>query len=170
MTPAYTRPERRRVRRLWSEFRSNKATRIVAGVGLVALWAVTILTWMFDGGGYSVGMPGWAFILHLMAPLVVAVWVGWQQRSISDGLKAGLIAGTAFAAADALAMYVWSGILIALGKVSPDAEVGSIWAGLFEALAMGVANVIEGALVGVVGGVLGAAARSVGRVNTTPDA
>jgi hypothetical protein len=158
------------MRRLWSEFRSSKTARTVAGVSLLALWVLTILTWMFDDGGYSVGMPGWVFALHLAAPLVFAVWIGWQQESFADGLKAGLIAGAAFASADVLVLYVWSGILIALGKVSPDAEIGSIWAGLFEALAMGVFNLIEGAVFGVVGGGLGATARLLGRAKSTPNA
>ena len=125
--------------------------------GLLALlWIVTIITWIFDESGYSAGMPAPVFALHLLAPLLVGLIVGWRRAGLWPGAKAGAIAGTLFGAANIGAQLLWGAVLSLLGRISPDQPFTFVES-IFEVLEFLVLFMIVGLVVGGVGGLLGAA-------------
>lgn len=136
--------------------RSNRRPWIILLVVFVALWVVTVATWMYDEAGYSWGMPMPLFFVHLAAPLVVGLVVGWRQRSLGLGAKAGAIAGALFGVANIAAQLVWGGVLKLMGRISPDQPFTFVES-IFEVLEFLVLFTIVGLILGAVGGLLGAA-------------
>lgn len=122
---------------------------------LVALWVVTVATWIFDEAGYSAGMPGPIFALHMLAPLLVGLIVGWRRVGSWPGAKAGAIAGALFGAANIGAQLIWGAVLSSLGRISPDQPFTFIES-VFEVLEFLVLFMTVGLVLGGVGGFLGA--------------
>lgn len=122
---------------------------------LVALWVVTVATWIFDEAGYSAGMLGPIFVLHMLAPLLVGLIVGWRKVGSWPGAKAGAIAGALFGAANIGAQLIWGAVLSSLGRISPDQPFTFIES-VFEVLEFLVLFMTVGLVLGGVGGFLGA--------------
>ncbi len=122
----------------------------------VGLWAVTIATWIFDEAGYSAGMPMPIFALHLLAPLLVGLIVGWRRLSLWSGAKAGAIAGALFGAANIAVQLLWGGVLSLLGRISPDQPFTFVES-IFEVLEFLILFAVVGLALGGIGGLLGAA-------------
>lgn len=121
-----------------------------AGLGLagwLALWTLTVLTWIYDEAGYSASMHPLPSLLHLAAPFIVGGLIGWWAQP-----RAALLAGAAFAAFNFAALLIWSAALIAAGRVSPGPDVMPAWSGLGEALGMGFIYVLWGGVTGLAGG------------------
>lgn len=135
--------------------RSNQMHLWIGGL-LALLWVVTIATWMYDKHGYSAGMPGPVFALHLLAPLLVGLIVGWHRSGLWPGAKAGAIAGALFGVVNIGAQLVWGAALSLLGRTSPDQPFTFI-EGIFEVLEFLVLFMIVGLVLGGIGGFLGAA-------------
>jgi hypothetical protein len=121
----------------------------------LALLVLTILTWQYDPAGYSAGMPGPVFFILLGSPFVVALILGWQQDTIWDGLKAGVVGGTLFGLANMAGHLVWSMLIIARGKAAFDPPM-AWWEFALEALGFVFLFGIVGFVLGLVGGPLGA--------------
>lgn len=136
-----------------------QAYRLVASIFLacwVVLWIISAATWLYDPAGYSAGMRMEVFWVHLLAPLVAGTLAGWWQDGIRGSIKNGLLGGLFYSVMDFVVLLVWSGILMALGRVDPGAlEAMPWWEGALEALEMGLANVILGLVLGGVGGTIG---------------
>lgn len=141
-----------------------RSYRLILWLGglLAVLWAVTIATWIFDEFGYSAGMPGPVFALHLLAPLMVGLIVGWRRAELWPGAKAGAIAGALFGAANIGAQLLWGGVLSLLGRISPDQPFTFVES-IFEVLEFLVLFMIVGLVLGGIGGLLGAAIGGRGR-------
>lgn len=136
--------------------RSNRLLFLLGGI-LALLWIVTIITWIFDESGYSAGMPAPVFALHMLAPLLVGLIVGWRRAGLWPGAKAGAIAGALFGAANIGVQLLWGGVLYLLGRIPPN-QPFTFLEGLFEAFAFLVLFTLVGLALGAIGGFLGAAA------------
>ncbi len=141
---------------LQRDIKAHRAAAILFLTLWLALWATTEVTWLYEPTGESIGMQPAVFTIHLAAPLVIAFTVGWWQPTLRAGIKTGLLAGALFAAANMAALLVWSAVIIALGRVTAEAQTMSMAEGIFEAAHMSLAYVLVGALLGTVGGLLGA--------------
>jgi hypothetical protein len=143
------------MRQLWRDIQTH---RLVASIFLACwliLWIVSVVTWLYDPNGYSAGMPMGVFFVHLLAPLTAGILAGWWQGNIRGSIKNGVWAGLLYSVLDFVALLVWSGVLIGLGKVDPSvSETMSWWEGVFEALYMGFFQVIIGLVLGAVGGLI----------------
>ena len=135
--------------------RSNRLLLWLGGL-LALLWAVTIITWIFDESGYSAGMPGAVFALHMLAPLLVGLIVGWRKLEVWQGAKTGGVAGALFGAANIGVQLLWGGVLDLLGRISPDQPFTFVES-IFEVLEFLVLFMIFGLFLGGIGGFLGAA-------------
>jgi hypothetical protein len=135
--------------------RSNRLLIWLGGL-LALLWAVTIATWMYDEAGYSFGMPMPVFVIHMLAPLLVGLIVGWRKAELWLGAKAGGLAGALFGAANIGVQLLWGGVLSLLGRISPDQPFTFIES-IFEVLEFLVLFMIVGFLLGGIGGLLGTA-------------
>lgn len=135
-----------------------RSSQILVWIGglLVLLWVITIATWMYDEHGYSFGMPMPVFVIHMLAPLLVGLIVGWQRAGLWPGAKAGAIAGALFGAANIGAQLIWGAALSLLGRISPDQPFTFIES-IFEVLEFLVLFMIVGLVLGGLGGFLGAA-------------
>lgn len=129
------------------------------GALLAIMWVITIATWLFDDQGYSVGMPGPVFALHLLAPLLVGLIVGWSKADLWQGAKAGALAGALFGAANMGVLLLWSGALNMLGRVFPDQSFTFVES-IFEVLEFLALFMIVGLFLGGIVGLLGAAIRA----------
>lgn len=122
----------------------------------VGLWVITVATWIFDEAGYSAGMPMPIFALHLLAPLLVGLIVGWRKLNLWSGVKAGAIAGALFGAANIAVQLLWGGVLYLLDRISPDQPFTFVES-IFEVLEFLVLFAVVGLVLGGIGGLLGAA-------------
>lgn len=136
--------------------KSDRRSWIILLLVFVALWTVTAATWMYDEAGYTVGMPGLVFILHLAAPLAVGLVVGWRKLSLVSGAKVGAFAGALFGAANIAVQLLWGGVLYLLGRIPPD-QPFTILEGLFEVFEFLLLFTIIGLILGAIGGLLSAA-------------
>ncbi len=123
----------------------------------LALLALTTVTWMYDVTGLSVGMPMPVFFIVLGSPVIVALYLGWWQESLWDGLKVGVWGGTLFGLANMAGNLMLSAILIALDKVAPYQDI-RWWEALVEVLEFALLFAIVGFVLGLVGGLVGAGA------------
>ena len=125
----------------------------------IALWAVTIATWMYDDEGYAAGMPGPIFLLMMLGPLLVGFVLGWGRASLGQGMKAGLIGGVAYGLANMVAQLLWGLVLRILGRIPAESmeNMGGFWVFLFEIVEFTLLFTITGLVLGLVGGLLGAA-------------
>lgn len=140
-------------------YRSRMAHwRSRVSVSILALWLglliLTIVTWLYDPTGDSVGMPGPVFFVLLGSPLIVALILGWQQDNLWDGLKAGALGGALFGLANMAGQLVWGLILIAQGKTAFEPPM-AWWEFALEALGFVFLFGIVGFFLGLVGGLLG---------------
>lgn len=126
------------------------------GALLAILWGITVATWLYDDQGFSVGMPGPVFALHLLAPLLVGLIVGWRKANLWQGAKAGALAGALFGAANMGVQLLWGGALNLLGRVSPDQSF-TVVESIFEVLEFLLLFLIVGLFLGGIVGLLGAA-------------
>lgn len=137
--------------------RSNRLL-VWLGAILAILWVITIATWIFDESGYSTGMPGPVFALHMLVPLLVGLIVGWRKIGLWPGAKAGAFAGALFGAANIGAQLIWGLALSLLGRIHPDQPFTFVES-IFEVLEFLVLFTIVGLVLGGIGGLLGAAIR-----------
>ena len=143
------------MRQLWRDLQTHRLAASIFLACWLILWIVSVATWLYDPAGYSAGMPMEVFYVHLLAPLAAGILAGWWQDTIRGSVKNGLWAGLLYSVLDFVALLVWSGMLIGLGKVDPTvSETMPWWEGVFEALHMGLAYVIIGLLLGPVGGLI----------------
>lgn len=135
---------------------SNRLPVIVLVILYIALWIMMVVTWMYDDAGYSGGMPGPAFLVMLASPLVAGSIVGWYKENLGSGVKAGMIAGSLFGAANIVGNLVWGGVLWIQGKISAD-QPFTFWQGVAEVLEFLLLFAIIGLFLGAIGGLSGAA-------------
>jgi len=137
---------------LFADLREQRQSTRWLAVLWALLWAITIATWIYSEEGYSSGMPGPVFFLHLLAfPLVVGyLGSGWRMHS-------GL-AGVVFAEANLLLQLVWGGILAVLGRIAPDPNMTGL-AGILEYVEFMLLMGVPGFILGWLGGAVGKAAR-----------
>lgn len=135
--------------------RSNRLLLPLGGL-LAALWVITIITWMYDAAGNTVGMPMPVFFIHLAAPLLAGLIVGRRKVGLWPGTKAGMIAGALFGAANMAVQLLWGGVLYLQGKIPPD-QPFTFWEGVFEAFTFFLLFTITGMVLGAIGGFFGAA-------------
>mgnify|MGYP001161815500 CR=1 FL=1 len=138
-------------------FQAHRTAALLAGAVWLVLWGITAATWLYDPDGLSSGMHPLVFAVHLAAPLFSGVLAGSWQAAPGAGLKAGALTGALFAASNMILLIIWSGLLFALGHVDPPEVPVLWWEGVLEVLHLGVTYVILGALLGLLGGVGGAA-------------
>ena len=135
---------------------SERRPLVILLILFVGLWVVTIATWMYDESGYSYGMPMPLFLVHLIAPLVVGVIVGWRRLDLWSGAKSGAIAGALFGTANIGIQLLWGGVLDLLDRISPD-QPFTFLEGLFAVFEFLVFFALIGLVLGALGGFLGAA-------------
>lgn len=136
--------------------RTNRLPVIVLIVLYIALWIMMVVTWMYDDAGYTVGMPGPAFFIMLASPLVAGCIVGWYKESLGPGVKAGMIAGAFFGAANMIGNVIWGGVLWVRGLIPAD-QPFTFWEGVIEAFGFLLLFAIVGLVLGAIGGLSGAA-------------
>jgi hypothetical protein len=134
--------------------KSNRSLLLIIAL-LLIIWVVAIATWIYDEAGYSAGMPMPVFLLHMLAPLLVGLIVGWRKVSLWLGAKAGAIAGALFGAANIAVQLLWGGVLSLLGRISPDQPFTFVES-IFEVLEFLVLFTIVGLALGAIGGFFGA--------------
>lgn len=124
----------------------------------VALWAVIVATWMYDGDGYTVGMPSAVFFLMMLGPLLVGFALGWGKTGLWQGMKWGMISGALYGLANMVAQLVWGGVLQLLGRIPLDtmAEMGGMGFFALEVVEFTLLFTLTGLVLGLVGGLLGA--------------
>jgi hypothetical protein len=135
--------------------RTNRALLWLGGL-LALLWAITIATWMYDDAGNTVGMPMPVFLLHLAAPLLVGIIVGWRRVGLWPGTKAGMIAGALFGAANIAVQLLWGGALYLMGRIPPN-QPFTFLESVFEVFEFLVLFTLVGLILGAIGGFFGAA-------------
>lgn len=128
----------------------------ILAILFAALWILMVVTWMYDDEGYTMGMPMPVFIIVLASPLVAGLIAGFYQDGPRLGVKAGMITGAFFGAANIFGNVVWGWILSLQGRIPPN-QPFTFWEGVFEALGFLVLFVIIGLVLGAIGGYLGAA-------------
>lgn len=138
------------------QLKPNRRPWIILLLIFFMLWVVTFATWIYDDAGYTAGMPGPVFLLHLAAPLLVGLIVVWRKSGLWPGAKAGGIAGALFGAANIGAQLVWGAILLLLGRISPD-QPFTFLESIFEVIEFLVLFMIVGLFIGGIGGFVGAA-------------
>jgi hypothetical protein len=141
---------------LWHDIKSHRLAAAIFLVVWLAAWGITVGIWQYDADGYSFGMHPVSIPWHFVLPLVVGGLVGWWRAAFGAGIKGGMLAGMLFCVTNMAILVAWSGILIALGRVSPDANL-AWWEGLFEVLHLGLTYALIGLALGAVGGLGGAA-------------
>lgn len=138
------------------ERKANSLPAIVLIIFFIALWIMMVVTWMYDDAGYSGGMPGPAFLVMLASPLIAGFVVGWYKESLGLGVKAGMIAGPLFGAANILGNLVWGGVLWIQGKIPAD-QPFTFWQGVVEVSEFILLFATIGLFLGAIGGLSGAA-------------
>jgi hypothetical protein len=120
----------------------------------IALWFLMVFTWLYDQEGYSSGMPPVPFFMMLFSPLVVGVIVGWYKVEVWPGMKAGMIAGALFGAANIIGNLIWGLMLQVQGRITPEQPL-TFWEGVLEALGFLLFFAVIGLVLGAIGGLLG---------------
>jgi len=135
---------------LRQELRDHRQTVRSFALIWLALWALTIITWMYDERGYSMGMPMLVFFAHLGAlPTVAGIMTArWRLH--------GAAAGFVIAEVDLLLLAAWGGLLALLGKVADNPDMAG-WAGVAEYGAFVILMGVVGFVAGWIGGVIGRA-------------
>lgn len=125
----------------------------------LVLWAVIIVTWMYDANGHSFGMPGPVFLLMMLGPLLIGLLLGWGSGSLRQGMKAGMIGGVVYGLVNMAVQLIWGLVLRLLGRIPPDTmtEMGGLGFFVIEVVEFTVLFVATGLILGLVGGLLGAA-------------
>lgn len=134
------------------KFHFNRQVTILVVLWL-ALWFLMVFTWLYDQNGYSSGMPPVPFFMMLFSPLVVGLIVGWYKVDVWPGVKAGMIAGALFGAANIVGNLIWGLILQLRGQIAPD-QPFTFWEGVFEALIFLLFFAVIGLVLGAIGGLL----------------
>ena len=131
----------------------------------LVLWAVIIVTWMYDANGYSFGMPGPVFLLMMLGPLLIGLLLGWGSGSLRPGMKAGMVGGVVYGLANIAAQLIWGLVLRLLGRIPPDtmAEMGGMGFFALEVVEFTLLFTLTGLVLGSVGGLLGAAVSQLAR-------
>ena len=122
----------------------------------LALWIVMALSWLYDPAGYTVGMPMPVFFAVLASPLVAGLIAGWPRSGLWPGLKAGMLTGALFGAANILGNLLWSLIVFLRGRI-PSEQPFTALEGYIEFLGFLLLFMVVGAILGGIGGWLGAA-------------
>jgi hypothetical protein len=143
------------MRTLLLDLRAHRRVVLVALVVWLVLWKATALTWIYDERGYSAGMHPAVFFTHIVLPLAAGGLAGYWRGQPIAGLRAGGLAGLLFALLDYGGLLLWSGLLITLGRVSPDYAPAFAWEPLFEVFEMGLADLLVGLVLGAAGGLVG---------------
>ncbi len=137
---------------LWQDLRAHPRAVAVGGGLWALIWVLTLLTWLYDAQGYSMSMHPVAFGLQLMLPLAAGVLaVRWRRPGFWATLGRGALGGLLFSIANFALLLLWSGLLIALGRVLSDASTGSPGDAVGEALAMGLGYCLWGLIWGTFG-------------------
>lgn len=120
----------------------------------LAVWAFTLLTWMYGDDGYTYGMAPAATVLTMLGPLLVGLVLGWNKATLWPAVRAGMIGGALFGAATMVGQLVWGGVLYLLGRIPPDAmeEMGGLPVMIFEVIEFTVLFVVSGLILGAIGG------------------
>ncbi len=162
---------------LLRDIRTYRLAALLFLVWWLAVWCVTVATWVFDEAGTPLGMHPLGIILTLALPFTAALIVGWWQfvpaprvATLVASVRGGVIVGALVAVISIIGENLLWLLVYPLILRRPLAEAegtgGLLW-GLSELLEFvvlsAVIGLVLGALGGLVGGLLASAVRLVRR-------